>query len=520
VSGATRAAEGGAAIRRAAAAALAAATVAVVSASASACVGGHVDDSPRVELPLPIPPVLAPTHTDGQADYYTITQRPGLQQVFPAHAPHAAPTPVEGYEGAWPGPTIHARRGRPAIVTQVNALSHPVVVHNHGHKVPADSDGHPVALIQPGASRDYRYPNDQLAGTFWLHDHTMNETGPNLWRGLSMFYVIHDDVWDGLRLPSGEYDVPLLLQDRSFNADNTFFFPAPPQGTGPAYGDTMCVNGARTPRLAVASRKYLFRLLNGSDHRIFRLSLQRIDAELGDDAPMIPFKVVASDGGLLPSAVERTELVVAPAERYAIVVDFSQLPIGASLVMHNRGPDANLPAQFATGVPSVALPNVMRFDVARAPPEPDTSVVPNDLLPIQRYDPADAVVTRRIELGGADSEDTAYAGDWYLNHRYFDPARIDFYGKLGTTEIWELVNPTGANHVMHVHLTQFQVLDNGAGTVPPPEWSGWKDSLLVRPLTTARIILKWEGFTGVYVFHCHVIGHEDRAMMGQVQIDE
>jgi FtsP/CotA-like multicopper oxidase with cupredoxin domain len=280
----------------------------------------------------------------------------------------------------------------------------------------------------------------------------------------------------------------------------------------------MCVNGVRTPRLEVATHKYQFRVLNGSDHRIYRLSLHLIDPERNDDTQRIPFTIVASDGGLLPTAVERTELVVAPAERYAIVVDFSNVPLGSTLELRNGGPDATLPPVFATGVLSVQLPDVMWFNVTRS--EPDSSVVPNELLPIERLDPAQAVVTRQLALGGQDSQDTNQAGNWFINEKQFDPTRIDFEAKLGTIEIWEIVSLTAANHVVHLHLNQFQVLDDGAGASPPPEQLGWKDTLLIRPFTTVRIIVKWDGFTGIYVFHCHVVGHEDTGMMAQVRVSE
>lgn len=491
----------------------------------SGCVTGDTDDPPRMELPLPIPPVLKPTRSDANADYYTITQKPGLQKVFPPGAPNEAPTPIEGYEGIWPGPTIEARRGRETVITQINALNHPVVTHNHGHKVAATSDGHPVDVIQPGGSRDYHYPNDQPAGTFWFHDHTMNATSFNVWQGLSSFYIIRDDVWDGLNLPSGEFDVPLLLQDRAFNADNTFYYPGPAPNTpcpdgadcniGPQFGDTMCVNGVRTPRFEVASRKYLFRLLNGSDHRIYRLMLRPIHPDLGKDAEAIPFKVVASDGGLLSAPIEKQDLVISPAERYAIVVDFSRFPVGTSLALESFGPDADLPPRFGNGKLAVQLRDVMRFDITRT--AEDTSVVPDKLATIERLDPTGIPVTP-IELGRADSESIDDAGNWYINRQPFDPARIDIQAKLGNVSVWEINNPTVFAHSIHVHLVQFQVLDGGAGASPPPEWMGWKDSILLRPLTKIRIIMKWEGFSGVYVFHCHMLGHEDHAMMAQVGV--
>lgn len=465
---------------------------------ASACFIGEVNDRPRTELPLPIPPTLKPTSSDATADYYTITQRPGLQQVFPT----GPATPIEGYEGTWPGPTLRVRRGRPAVVNQINNLSHPVVVHNHGHKVEAASDGHPVDFVMPGQSREYRYPNDQPAGTFWLHDHTVHVTSKNVWRGLAMYYIIDDDVWDSLNLPSGQYDVPLLIQDRAFNADQTLFIPIP------QFGNVGCVNGVRIPTFKVARRKYLFRVLNGSDHRIFRLFVQQANTEQGRDTNYEWFKVVASDGGLLPRSVDRQDILLSPAERYAIVFDFSRYPVGTQLRMRNNEPPP--PGREP-------ISDVMRFEVDREAPEPDTSVVPNELVPIERLDPAQAVVTRHIDFGRNDSEDAFAGGNWFINGHAYDPARIDFRGKLNTSEIWEITNSSQFSHSLHVHLAQFQLLDVD-GAAPQPEQMGWKDTVLVRSRATARFIVKWESFTGIYVFHCHLIGHEDNAMMGQIEI--
>jgi spore coat protein A len=471
----------------------------IIGILASACVEPAPPDAElREEFLLPIPPVAQPTRSDASGDYYTITQRPAVQQVVP----RAEATPIEGYNGTWPGPTIVAHRGRPSIVTQTNQLGHPITVHNHGHKAPPQDDGHPADLVAPGASREYRYPNDQAAGTFWLHDHTMNVTGPNLWNGLASMYIIKDDIWDRLNLPSGEFDVPLIIQDRKFHGDGTFNYPSPP------FGDVACVNGARTPRMQVARRRYLFRLLNGSDHRVFRMLMQPFNYERGVSAPYVPFKVVASDGGLLSRSVYKEALVIAPAERYAIVVDFSNYPVGSSVVMRNT---------FAVPPPQLPLADIMRFDIVRDAPD-DSSPTPDVLLPtpIERFDPDKADVTRVVELGRADS-DVPDHGNWQINGKMYDPARIDFRAKLGQTEVWNLVNSTNANHTIHVHLVQFQIIELEGG-LPPEEQRGWKDTVLLTPNVNAKIMMRWEGYKGLYVFHCHIIGHEDQAMMAQIEV--
>ncbi|HVZ35624.1 MAG TPA: multicopper oxidase domain-containing protein, partial [Polyangiaceae bacterium] len=171
------------------------------------------------EAPLPIPSVLAPAATDANADSYTMTIQPGTAQMKPG-----ATTPIVGFNGITPGPTIVAQRGRSVQITQTNGWTENVSIHNHGHKVAAASDGHPTDFITPGNSKLYTYPNDQNAGTYWYHDHALDRTAPHVYQGLAGFYIIHDPAEDTLQLPSGAYDVPLLIQDRSFNADNSLAY--------------------------------------------------------------------------------------------------------------------------------------------------------------------------------------------------------------------------------------------------------------------------------------------------------
>jgi spore coat protein A len=260
--------------------------------------------------------------------------------------------------------------------------------------------------------------------------------------------------------------------------------------------------------MQVARRRYLFRLLNGSDHRVFRMLMQPFNYERGVSAPYVPFKVVASDGGLLSRSVYKEALVIAPAERYAIVVDFSNYPVGSSVVMRNT---------FAVPPPQLPLADIMRFDIVRDAPD-DSSPTPDVLLPtpIERFDPDKADVTRVVELGRADS-DVPDHGNWQINGKMYDPARIDFRAKLGQTEVWNLVNSTNANHTIHVHLVQFQIIELEGG-LPPEEQRGWKDTVLLTPNVNAKIMMRWEGYKGLYVFHCHIIGHEDQAMMAQIEV--
>ncbi|WP_394850549.1 multicopper oxidase domain-containing protein [Pendulispora brunnea] len=430
---------------------------------------------------LVLPPTLTPT--DG-ADAYQLTIKAGTAQMKPGRA-----TPIVGFNGIFPGPTIIATRGRPISVTQTNAWNENVTIHNHGHKVAADSDGHPIDYIAPGTSKVYSYPNDQPGGTFWYHDHTMDVTGRHVYSGLAGFYIIHDPAEDALHLPSGAYDVPLLLQDKRFAANNDAIFDEREIGAG-FHGDTAVVNGVVNPFHEVATRKYRFRLLNGANARIWNLRLN-----VGGSGTPLPFQVIASDGGLLAAPVNTTSLAMGPGERYDIVVDFANLPLNTRVTMANTarspgGPD---------------IPALMQFVVARQ--ESDPSTVPATLANITRYKEADAKARANVSLSFNN-------GDWRMNGRAYDPARIDMVSKLGAVTIWTLTNDSGLMHPFHKHLIEFNVLDIN-GQPPPPEMRGLKDTLSVPGRSTARIIFKNEGFSGTYVFHCHKLEHEDHRMMLQ-----
>ena len=170
--------------------------------------------------PLPIPPTLKPTATDETTDYYDLTMRENRVEILPG-----LQTPVWGFDGVFPGPTIRAVRGRQAIIRQTNMLPEAMSVHLHGGHQVADSDGHPSDPIAPGATREYRYPNAQPAATLWYHDHAMLKTAPHIWKGLAGFYLLEDPAEAALNLPSGDYDIPLIIQDRRFNADGSFYYP-------------------------------------------------------------------------------------------------------------------------------------------------------------------------------------------------------------------------------------------------------------------------------------------------------
>ncbi|MCL4370282.1 MAG: multicopper oxidase domain-containing protein, partial [Chloroflexi bacterium] len=292
--------------------------------------------------PLPIPRTLSPIQSDSTTDYFLLTMKQAQVEILPG-----LETTIWGYDGEFPGPTIRARSGRSVVVRQINELPERMSVHLHGGHVAPDSDGHPTDLIPPGASRDYIYPNSQDACTLWYHDHAMDATAPHVYRGLAGMYIIEDDFEKDLPLPRGDYDVPLVIQDRSFNPDGSLSYTLTSQGMMGGMmggmrglgggmmgggmmgmmgdrvflGNTVLVNGAVQPYLEVATRRYRFRLLNGSNAREYSLAL----------SSGRPFVQVGTEGGLLPAPVSRSSILVAPGERADVIVDFSPHEPGQSV---------------------------------------------------------------------------------------------------------------------------------------------------------------------------------------------
>ncbi|WP_028852032.1 multicopper oxidase domain-containing protein [Thermocrispum municipale] len=459
-------------------------------------------------VPLPVPEVKKPVRSDATTDYYEITQRVADVEILPGR-----PTPVFGYDGTFPGPTIRSRSGRRTVVTHHNKLDVPTVVHLHGGHTPAEHDGFPTDLILPeGArtadytghgghplgdvskgSRDYVYPLKQPAATLWYHDHRMDFTGPQVWYGLAGFHLVHDEVEDELPLPRDERDIPLMICDRAFDGDGRFRYPAIDQslrhtpGVLPDYmegvvGDVVLVNGAPWPVLEVDAARYRFRLLNASNARRYRL---RLDGGAS-------FVQIGSDLGLLDRPVKHDYIDLSPAERSDVVVDFSGVRPGTRIVLRN---------DFGNG----STAQVMAFVVGRK--VADDSRIPNRLVPIEKLDPTKAV--RRRTWHFTRGRFKGHEG-WTINNRPFDPDRMDARPRLGELEVWRFYSDL--HHPVHIHLAPFQIVSRGGH--PPGEFDrGWKDTVDVRPAEYVDVAVRFTGYTGRYMLHCHNLEHEDMAMM-------
>jgi spore coat protein A len=467
-------------------------------------------------LPLAIPPVLRPVRADATTDYYEITARAAVAEILPGLR-----TEVWGYNGSFPGPTIEARRGRRVVVRTRNELPVPIVTHLHGGHTPPESDGYPTDLVLPvqgwtGAphgqhgqqhagnvtrgTKEYVYPLEQRAATLWYHDHRMDFTGPQVWRGLAGFLLVRDEEDDALPLPKGARDVPLLIADRAFAADGALPYPAidpqlqRPGVTGDFHsgvlGDVALVNGVPWPFFEVAAARYRLRLLNASNARRYRLAL---DPAPGEGAP---FTQVGSDGGLLGAPQTLKNIYITPAARFDVVVDFGRYRPGTTVTLRNLLGDGG-------------TAQIMQFRVGEA--ARDDTTIPATLSRVERLDPASATQTRSFAFNRATRDGHAV---YRVNDRLFDPDFVAADPQLGATEVWTLTSTT--HHPIHLHLSPFQVLERDGGL--QPEDAGWKDTVRLAPRQAVRIVVRFDGYRGKYVFHCHNLEHEDMAMMTNFQV--
>jgi spore coat protein A, manganese oxidase len=447
---------------------------------------------PRFVVPLNIPPELQPVRTEGNTKFFVVTQRVGRVQILPS----GPKTTIWGYNGITPGPTIRQRRGTDHVVRQINNLSVPISTHLHGGDVPPSSDGHPLDLVQPGDFKDYFYPGIHPPANLWYHDHAIHETGRNVWMGLAGMYPWISDEEEALGLPRGRFEVPLVIQDRFFTKDNQIVYPTDdglPLQQG-VFGDVILVNGTPFPFFRVARRKYRFRILNGSNARVYKLRLSTGE----------PFIAIGSEGGFFPHPIEVRDITLSESERIGVVVDFSKYPIGTRIVLENHFPD--LPGD---PFDEEKTRQVMRFDVVDD--AIDRSRVPADLPGGELPDPAQAVRTRDWVFERSD-------GAWVINGKLFNPNRIDAFPRLGSVEIWRFINKSGGwVHPIHPHLVEYKVLDRDGGPVRPEE-RGPKDTVLLGFNQEVRVAIRFNHFSGLYVMHCHNIEHEDHDMMTQFKV--
>jgi len=479
-------------------------------------------------LPLP---VLARAQgsrpVPGKARIHAPHYRVAMQAVSAKLHRDLPPTDLWSYGGVVPGVMFETRSGEGLIVEWANELpdrhflpiDHTLhgaersvpevrgVVHLHGGKTPPESDGYPEDWYAPGQSRTYYYPNQQDPALLWYHDHAMGINRLNIYAGLFGLHVIRDAVEEALNLPSGRYEIPLTLCDRDLRPDGLLSYPVSADPERPwvpeFFGEAQLVNGKLFPYLDVEPRKYRFRILNAANGRFYRLSTN----------PSIEMHQIGTDQGLLSAPVAVSFVQLAPGERADLVVDFAASR-GANILLLSDG--------FT----------LMQFRVSGTALS-DSSHLPATLRPVARIAESSAVKTRRLTLD--EKENMVAESEGLLLNKTPWHMPVTERPVLGSTEIWELVNLTDDVHPIHLHMVKFQILDRrpldrfqyltagtlrffGPATPPEANEMGWKDTVRVNSDTVTRIIVPFVGYPGRFVWHCHILEHEDNEMMRPYEI--
>jgi len=449
---------------------------------------------------LAIPPLATGSRDGSGRRVFGLRATAGTRQLRPGR-----PTTTWGYDAGHLGPTLRAARGETVVVNVRNELTEPTTAHWHGMHLPAVMDGGPHQLIRPGDTWSPTWTIDQPAATLWYHPHPHARTARHLYRGLAGLFIVDDPAAGALGLPDryGVDDIPVIVQDKNLDRRNRLEEGNSLLGDVGILGDILLVNGTMAPYHEVISERIRLRLLNASNARVYRFGL----------ADGRPFALVGTDGGLLPAPHAARRVQLSPGERAEVVVTMRP---GERLVLRSYRPELGLDPvneRFTGGDDAFDVLELRAADRLEPSPEPaGTLAEPPRLAPAGDRDaPAGDRVDRRFELAGTRISGTAA-----------DMGHIDFAVARGTTEIWEVVSPFPRPHNLHIHGTQFQVLSvNGAA--PPPELRGWKDTVYTPPEVPIRLAVRFGEYTDrnvPYMFHCHLLNHEDRGMMGQFVVAE
>ncbi|MFC7133193.1 MULTISPECIES: multicopper oxidase family protein [Salinibaculum] len=570
--------------------------VAAVTGNTPLALGDH-----KWEDPLPRPGVLTPASRKGRTDRYEIELTEFTQTVLPSSL--EKDTTLWGYEGTYPASTIEARPGRPVEVEYVNNLPSDhllsvdervhgagqgapavrTVTHLHGGVVAPEDDGYPEAWISSGGqtagdiesvpdsevpyNNPKEYPNDQKPGTLWYHDHALGITRLNVYAGLAGFYLLRDPMENAL--PNGQYEIPILFQDRTFNDDGSLFYPPGDDDDYEAEfaGDIPVVNGKVYPYLEVEPRPYRFRLLNGSNNRTFNLRFYNEDTDSYSDVPLM--QQIGVDLGFLDEVVEVgpggtvgpegpiESMLLSGAERADVIVDFSGYE-GTTFTVKNN---AEFPYAGENSGPDLdSIGEMLQIRVTDSTSNRGNNVNLDGFLnginrKYQEPETNPSGITRTFTLDSAvfTVEEGDFEGDeldsHFLDLSLWEDDDAIVNPTLGTSEVWELYNTTGDSHPIHLHLVDFEVLEresftwddeagyqdaaqafidgetptrpdisdyvtlSGAPTLPNPNNRFHKDTVLVNPQEVIRIKPDFTGYTGLYPWHCHILEHEDQEMM-------
>ena len=456
---------------------------------------------PDVELSLRAAP----------AEQSILPGAPSVVWSFEGHLIKGPSKALQPIPDSYLGPTIRVRRGQKIRIHFHNDLPQESIVHWHGLHVPADMDGHPRDVVATGQRYIYEFTVHNRAGTYWYHPHPHEKTGLQVYAGLAGLFVVEDDGEDGIDLPRGDHDISLVLQDRLFNPDNQLVYLTHHMERMTGFvGERILVNGRAAFRQAVAAGPYRLRILNGSNARIYRLAWS-------DGRPLT---VIGTDGGLLEKPLVMDTVLLGPAERVELWVDFSGWKSKDDAVLVSKFIDlaavSALPGAGMMGggrMPNGAPHTLARFRVARGAGG-RRQALPDRLAPPETFD-----------LGKSDDDQRVRRFDLAMNHmrgtinnRIFEMQGVaeDETVSLDTNEVWEFVNRGGMPplpHPIHIHGLQFKVLGRLGAPFGDVLDAGWKDTVLLMPGERVRLQMRFSDYPGLFLYHCHNLEHEDMGMM-------
>ena len=471
--------------------------------------------------PLPIPRVITGSN-------FTLPMRQAEVQVLPGKK-----TKMWTYGGDFPGPTVRRPTGATTRATFQHRLpksAGELTVHLHGAHSPSSEDGQPGGLtrrqprslycdispelsarasgnnllIRRGGQRTYTHPfveegAPERAAMHWYHDHRLERTAKNIWRGLAGMWISTDDFEDSLPLPRGSREIPLMLADRSFNRDNQLTNPFSAGDHAPNDGVTgkhILVNGAILPYHSVKACRYRLRVLNASNFRSYNLTL----------TGGATITQIGTESGLMPRPLPRSRVLIGPGERVDLIVDFAAAQ-NSKVVLKSVGRPDGPDKRGSKTYEGPLMQFRVRSRILNDPP------IPAELRPLPDWveeAPQTAGKSWRITVG------KGLRPRWLINGRTFDPDRVEARPKLGTTETWRMVNDTGVAHLMHPHHTDWYMLSRN-GRTPPAHERCLKETFFLDPGDEILIAGRFSDYAGKYVIHCHMLDHEDHGLMSQFE---
>ena len=410
------------------------------------------------------------------------------------------------------GPIIRVEKNAIVRIHFTNNLTEPSIIHWHGLHVPEAADGHPRLVIDPGQTYTYTFQILDQPGTYWYHPHPHGRTGPQVYQGLAGLFIITDPQERALNLPQGEFDIPIVLQDRRFDQDAQFLYGNTMMDQMIGFlGNTLLVNGSLERTLSLKPQTYRLRFLNGSNSRIYKLAWQ----------DKTPLTIIGTDGGLLETPIQKDYLTLAPAQRIDLYLNLSDQELDAQKQL------INLPFDTYGGESSYT---VLTLNIDQPADNTPLSILPTQLTTHQTLDPASA--SNQTSPFQIDLQ--MFQMNWRINGRTFQMEAVtkDETIPLGDTQIWQFNNIASSGmgmmsamnlaHPMHVHGLQFKILERTTDPAYQPLAEtlqdgfvdqGWHDTVLVLPGQSVKILLSFQDFTGLYLYHCHNLEHEDMGMM-------